>query len=100
MPRYFIYTYAIASLIAIALILFGLSPYILSFQPENSGIYILTLSYAFFLSIALMFTLLLPQFRKELIAVLGKRLIIMQVAITLPFLMWGTFVLVILLQGH
>lgn len=100
MPRYFIYTYAIASLIAIALILFGLSPYILSFQPEDSGIYILSLSYAFFLSLALMFTLLLPRFRKDILEILGKRLVIMQVAITLPFLMWGTFVLVILLNKH
>ena len=98
MPNYFVYTYATAGVLAILLALFGLSPMIINYGTRDTSLFIGMLSYAYFLSASLMLTLLIPSFRQEIIGKLGKKIIFIQVALTVPFLLWGTMMVILLLQ--
>jgi len=100
MPNYFVYTYATAGILAILLALAGFSPSFIDYGLRDHSLFVGLLSYAYFLSLSLMFTLLIPRFRHSIISRLGKRLIFMQVAITLPFILWGSIIILMLLNQH
>ena len=100
MPHYFAYTYATAGVLAILLAIAGFSPTIIDYGTRDHSLFAGLLSYAYFLTVALMFTLLIPRFRREIVTKLGKRLIFMQTAISVPFIMWGTMMIVILVNQH
>jgi hypothetical protein len=93
MPNYFIYTYAVAALLAILLACIGLSPSFINYNVSDYGLFIVMLSYAYFLSVSLMLTLAVPKFRKPIVAMLGKRLIMAQVVVSLLFILWGTMMI-------
>lgn len=100
MPNYFIYTYATAAILSIVLAATGLSPGLIDYGMRDYSIFIGLLSYAYFLSIALMVTLLIPRFRGEILERLGKRLIFLQVFITVPFIIWGSVMITSLISRH
>lgn len=100
MPNYFIYTYATAGVLAILLAMAGFSPSFIDYGLRDHSLFIGLLSYAYFLSLSLLLTLLIPRFRQAIVGRLGKRLIFMQLLITVPFVLWGSMMIVILLNQH
>ena len=100
MPQYFAYTYATAAVIAILLAIAGFSPTIIDYGLRDHSLFAGLLGYAYFLTVSLMFTLLIPRFRREIVAKLGKRLVFMQTAISVPFIMWGTMMIILLVRQH
>lgn len=100
MPSYFAITYAVAAVLAIVLAMVGFSPGFIDYGEGHYGIFVGLLSYAWFLSLSLMLTLLIPRFRRDIVERLGKKLIFTQVAITFPFILWGAMMIVILVSQH
>lgn len=98
MPNYFLYTYLTASVLAIIMALIGLSPGIIQYESVDKSLFIGLLGYAYFLSISLMLTLLIPAFRKEILERVGKKVIFAQCLLTVPFIMWGTLMLMLILN--
>jgi hypothetical protein len=96
MPNYFVYSYVVASVIAIALALTGFSPHFFDYGLDDYGLFIGLLAYAWFLTLALMATLTVPVIRRALVARLGSRLILGQVLISSAYILWGVFMLVLL----
>jgi hypothetical protein len=78
----------------------GFSPSFIDYGLRDYSLFIGLLSYAYFLSLSLLFTLLIPRFRQAIVAGLGKRLIFMQLLITVPFVLWGSMMIVILINQH
>ena len=100
MPNYFIYTYATAAVLTIVLAAAGLSPGFIDYGLRDHSLFIGLLSYAYFLAVSLMITLLVPRFRNDIVQRLGKRLIFAQILVTLPFILWGSVMIIMLLNQH
>ena len=94
--RYMPHIYAGGVAVAIIMALVGLSPIITNITVSEGEVFIGFLGYGYFLAIVLMLLLIAPTIRSNVIAKLGSKFILLESILLLPFIAWGTYMLIIL----
>ena len=97
--QYSSYGYAVVGITTIFLFLVGCIP-IFSATPISDGsVFIGFITISYYLASALMFLLIFSPFRKAVIDNLGKTYVVIQSIVFIPFIVWGTYMLIILFQA-
>ena len=91
--------YAIAGALVIVLIIAGVAPVAFKNQVSDGVEYIGYPGFGYYLALALMLILLLPQVRAEVVNKLGLKYLVIQSIIFVPFIAWGTHMLIFLFQA-
>lgn len=94
MLRYISHIYAGGVAVAIVLALIGFSPFMTNITVSDGASFIGFLGYGYILAIILMLLLIVPTIRSDVIAKLGSKFILLQSILLLPFIAWGTYILI------